>query len=595
MDVEPIQSLAFSMHGRPKLYALLLGSGVSRAAGVMTGWEVVLDLAGKLMAMSGEKASDPHKWYRGKYKSDPDYSDLIERTAPTPAERQQVLRRYFEPDPADEADALRRPTAAHRAIADLAKRGFVKVIVTTNFDRLIESALREAGVEPMVLSSSDDIAGMMPLDHTNCCVLKLHGDYLDERIRNTTDELSKYPASLNRLLDRIFQDYGLVVCGWSGEWDVALRKAIRRAKSRRYTTYWTAYGDLSDEAERVTQAREARVIKIESADKFFEDLSNLIRSIEDYATPHPLSVKAAVAQCKRFLARDEDRIRLADLVDSTGEEALNDFADLPALSDFDGAALTNRMRRSDGICGKLLAIAVEASYWTRDDTQVDAWRNTIERFFQGAPEAGGKLTHLVGSYPAILLTYALGIGAVAAGRPKYLARVLAFPTGHEIRSWSQGMDMKTEEEVAQRLGEMLDIARSTTERLQALEGMQTSHFPMNDWLFQSLREHTTGVIPSDGRYERMFDRMEVLISLSCGLRVNKDRGELPPWFPPGCFRYRKENFNATTQEIEDSLSKEGDDSPFVRFNFVGDSATDGLVFLKSFRDSVTGVHPFHRR
>ena len=155
--------------------------------------------------------------------------------------------------------------------------------------------------------------------------------------------------------------------------------------------------------------------------------------------------------------------------------------------------------------------------------------------------------------------------------------------------------MKTEEEVAQRLGQMmLEIARSK-ERLQALEGMERHYFPMNDWLFQSLREHTTGLIPSDGRYERMFDRMEVLISLSCGLRVNKDRGELPPWFPPGCFRYRKENFNATTQEIEDSLSKEGDDSPFVRFNFVDDSATGGLVFLKSFRDSVTGVHPFHRR
>ena len=584
MDVEPIQSLAFSMHGRPKLYALLLGSGVSRAAGIMTGWEVVLDLAGKLMAMSGEKASDPHNWYRGKYKSDPDYSALIERIAPTPAERQQILRQYWEADPAGATEASKRPTAAHRAIADLVKRGFVKVIVTTNFDRLIESALREAGVEPMVLSSLDDIAGMMPLDHTDCCVLKLHGDYLDERIRNTTDELSKYPDALNGLLDRIFEEYGLVVCGWSGEWDVALSNAIRRAKSRRYTTYWTAYGDLGDEAERIAQAREARVIEIESADKFFEELSNFVRSVEDYTTPHPLSVKAAVAQCKRFLARDEDRMRLAGLVDSTGEEALNDLVDLPALSDFDGAALTNRMRRSDGICGKLLAIAVEASYWSRD-MQVDAWRNTMERFFQGALGVGGKLSHVVGSYPAILLTYALGIGAMAAGRYENFARVLAFPTGRDIQSLSQG---KIEEEVAQSLGQlMLEIARSK-ERLQALEGMERHYFPMNDWLFQSLREHTTGVIPSDGRYERIFDRMEVLISLGCGLRVNKDRREFP-WFPLGCFRYRNDNFNTTVREIEDSLNKEGDDSPFVRF--VGESATDGLGFLESFRNFVMRVHP----
>jgi len=34
--------LAFAIYNAPGVYALLLGSGVSRSAGIMTGWEIVL-------------------------------------------------------------------------------------------------------------------------------------------------------------------------------------------------------------------------------------------------------------------------------------------------------------------------------------------------------------------------------------------------------------------------------------------------------------------------------------------------------------------------------------------------------------------------
>jgi hypothetical protein len=57
------------------------------------------------------------------------------------------------------------------------------------------------------------------LTHSHCYVLKLHGDYKDARILNTDQELSAYPDGYNRLLDRIFDEHGLIICGWSGEWD----------------------------------------------------------------------------------------------------------------------------------------------------------------------------------------------------------------------------------------------------------------------------------------------------------------------------------------------------------------------------------------
>lgn len=591
-DIEPIESLAFAMRARPKLYALLLGSGVSKAAGIPTGWEVVLDLVGKLAAMQGEEAPDPEAWHCAKYGSEPSYSELINAVASTQAERQQILREYWAAAPAG-TDAARRPTLAHTAIADLVKGGFVKVIVTTNFDRLVENALREAGLDPVVLSSPEDIAGMMPLDHTDYCVIKLHGDYLDERILNTTDELSEYPDVVNDILDRILQDYGLVVCGWSGAWDVALANAIRRAESRRYSTYWAVYGPLGDEAKRMIKARDAQVMQIESADSFFGDLCGLVQALEDHAAPHPLSLTAAVAQCKQFLGLDQYRIRLADHVDSLGKEALNDIADLPTITKFAEGQLTKRFQRYEGICGKLLATAVVAAYWS-DTAQIDVWRNTVERLFEAASEAGSEFARAIESYPAVLLTYALAIGAVASGGSgglERLAKVLTFPTGRDIQVWTnETTEVDEEEVVAHGLSRiMLELAKSR-ESVRDLEEMERHHVPMNDWLYQSMRKHTVEFIPSDARYQRAFDRTEVLLALGCG-RIS-ERSE--PWFPVGCFVYRNKTLQATVREIEESLRKDGDSSPYVRVNLLGRNAKDGLALLGSFCKFVQRVrNEFH--
>lgn len=57
-----------SMQASPGVYALLLGSGVSRAASIPTGWEVQLDLIRKLASASGVSADpDPEAWYRKEF------------------------------------------------------------------------------------------------------------------------------------------------------------------------------------------------------------------------------------------------------------------------------------------------------------------------------------------------------------------------------------------------------------------------------------------------------------------------------------------------------------------------------------------------
>ena len=231
--IDPTQSLAFSMQANPGVYALLLGSGISRAAGIPTGWEITLDLIRRLASMKNESCEPtPELWYQHKYGIEPDYSDLLDQLAKTPAERQQLLRSYLDPNEQELEEGLKQPTLAHRAIAELAARGYIRVVVTTNFDRLLESAMQETGITPTLLSSADQIKGALPLIHTRCCIFKVHGDYLDTRIRNTQPELSQYPEEFDTYLDRIFDEFGLVVCGWSATWDTALTPIHRRGRVR---------------------------------------------------------------------------------------------------------------------------------------------------------------------------------------------------------------------------------------------------------------------------------------------------------------------------------------------------------------------------
>jgi hypothetical protein len=77
LGVKSELSLAYSLHSGPGTYAVLLDSGVSRAAGVPTGWEVTLDLVRKLAAAQGEDIDDPEAWYRNRLGRAPNYSEVV--------------------------------------------------------------------------------------------------------------------------------------------------------------------------------------------------------------------------------------------------------------------------------------------------------------------------------------------------------------------------------------------------------------------------------------------------------------------------------------------------------------------------------------
>lgn len=329
--IDPMTQVAFAVHQNKGVFALLLGSGISRAAEIPTGWNITLDLIRRVAESNGVKDEpDWEKYYVETEGKEPDYSDLLEKLATTQSERRSILHGYIEPSGTDREEGRKVPTDAHRAIARLIRSGHIRIIITTNFDRLIETALRDEGLEPTIVDSVDALRGAEPIAHTSCYVFKIHGDYKDPRILNTEQELSNYPPEYKSLLDRIFDEYGLIICGWSAEWDDGLREAIKRAPNRRYSLFGASRRPLTGKAKDLldSRKRQAIQIKIKNANTFFTELQERVQALEETRSQDPLSVEMLLARTKKYLAKSEYRIQLADLIGNETQRVIKSLEQL---------------------------------------------------------------------------------------------------------------------------------------------------------------------------------------------------------------------------------------------------------------------------
>jgi hypothetical protein len=317
-----LTELSFSVYSNKGAFALLLGSGVSRPAGIPTGWEIALDLIRQIAILEKQKTPDnPEKWFLEYFKEEVDYSNILEKLTKTSEERINLLKKHFEPSSNDSNADLKKPTIAHQRIAQLVQDGYIKVIVTTNFDRLIENSLKDLGIEPVVISNPAHVEHTIPLIHNRITVIKINGDYLDTNFLNIKSELSEYDNRIKNLLTFIFENFGIISAGWSAKWDSALVQILKSSNTFRYSNYFLYINNYSRELEELSNHRRASLVKIQDADKVFQELSENIKALESNYIENPLSSKIAIARIKRYLPKEEHLISLSEIVQNVVEDA----------------------------------------------------------------------------------------------------------------------------------------------------------------------------------------------------------------------------------------------------------------------------------
>ena len=238
---------ARSFSQRVDQLAWFLGAGASAAAGIPTAGDMIADFKTRLFcARTGipreeVDSADPlwaeriSAYFDGTHGFPPaghpsEYSTAFEAVFPQPRDR----RSYIE-------ELMKRgtPSYAHRVLASLISTGSIRCLFTTNFDPLVERATvttdellpadRRTHLTVSALDSAERAVrclrdGSWPL------LVKLHGDYKSDRLKNVASELQSQDQQLRGVLTQALGRFGLVVVGYSGR-DDSIMDALGEAVS----------------------------------------------------------------------------------------------------------------------------------------------------------------------------------------------------------------------------------------------------------------------------------------------------------------------------------------------------------------------------
>lgn len=518
--LSPLVSLATSVHSQPGVYAVMLGSGVSTGAGLLTGWGVVTELVARVAAASAPDdadavsaaRADPELWWSQNGEGELGYSSLLEQLAPSAAARQGLLAGFFEPGSDDETP-VRQPSKAHRAIAELVRRGSVKVIVTTNFDRLMEQALDAVGVSPQVISRPEAVNGMAPLAHSGATVIKLHGDYRDLGTRNTPSELSDYPAEWMGLLDQVFDEYGLIVSGWSADWDVALVGALEQSTSRRYPLYWDQRSSRGDTAKRLLAGRGGIVLPSSSADDLFGELVESLEALDRLSAP-PLTTAMAVARLKRYLLDPVRRIDLHDLVMGVVDGVVDSIAAQP-VSSVDGSEVTWQVV-DDAIdahvrsMDQLAPLLIEGVWHDSDGVHDRLWVDAVQRLVDAGatfPPQFNQALRSVRLIPALVAVAVISITATRRNREGLLITITTEVEGQTHSGFEQQAN------AAQLLHYQRLFTDDWAKNLPRWAGTNGWVYPTSHLFATEIRRFFTDLIPDEEEFLMAYRGFEYRIGL----------------------------------------------------------------------------------
>ena len=510
MGIHRLTTLAFSLYSNKGVYAVLLGSGVSRSAHMPSAWEVENCLIEKVAATQGVSGQDDwHKWFYDFYGTAADYSSLLADIASTKTERVALMKSFFEPDEKEKELGWKKPTIAHRSLAKLIKNGYVKVILTTNFDRLIEEALNSEGVSFQVVQDESDLEKIVPLQHSKVpTIVKINGDYIDCRFRNTAAELSSYPERFKSFISRIFEDYGLITCGWSATWDTGLVSILQDASHSRYNAFFGYVSKPNDTLNDLARCREGEPLAMKDADLFFKELLEQVSALENSSVSHSMSKEILVARIKKYLSSNQYDIEYEDLIEQLGQEAYQKVQGVANYDQYlDCEVFQSFLKKHQDAVSDLMDIAILVGRWGKPHHFKALGEVLIKlclRPLVPNQVTMGHTNYVHGIAPTLLLN-ALGITCVHYGNFKGLNSVFGLKVPAE-----NFLTYNRPEPLLYLIGDS-HIGRD----LNGLVG-QNYYYPYSTLLKGLLQVPFQNVFTLNAEYESAFYKWEKLKSLVYG-------------------------------------------------------------------------------
>lgn len=241
-----------------------------------------------------------------------------------------------------------------------------------------------------------------------------------------------------------------------------------------------------------------------------------------------------VEKAKDLLRSHADRMALDGLVAEQVEHLLGetDRTKLPLdARPIDGAAVLARVRLYEAAVADLAATVALIGRWGLPD-HFPSLARVLTHLGDAADDAAGYNGWIALNWlPFFILHYSAGVAAVAAGRYDVLNALYAAPVGRR----SQSDDPTTA--VARAVARMVSADRN--EIFKLLSDLDRRTTPVSDYLFGFLERHLKAVIPLRVELETVFDRFEVIDTLTT---YSRQANEKRVWSPPGRFIWKNESY-----------------------------------------------------
>jgi tetratricopeptide (TPR) repeat protein/NAD-dependent SIR2 family protein deacetylase len=250
-------------------FALLIGAGASVSSGVKTASEMIAGWRRQLYEES--KSTKPfEEWLKDRdfYGDDEEYGILFEKLCDQRSQR----RIYIE-----ECVKDAKPSWGYIYLANIIAHNYFNVIFTPNFDDLLnEACCLYADLKPIVCAHDSAVVDIR-ITSARPKIIKLHGDFLYDNIKNTLRETETLEENMRKKFKQFAREYGLVVIGYGGNDKSIIDILDTMLKSEGYFPnglYWCIRkeGKVNKKLDRLMRRENTYHVEIESFDEFMAEL-----------------------------------------------------------------------------------------------------------------------------------------------------------------------------------------------------------------------------------------------------------------------------------------------------------------------------------
>ena len=254
-------------------FVLMLGAGASISSGVKLAHEMIKEWRVEHYKMYGkpEETLDQHLKQFSWYNSSEEYSILFEKLYDEPSQRREYIESCI---------VNSKPSWGYIYLVNLLKNKVFNTVFTTNFDDLLNEACYQFSneVRPLVCAHDSSITSVRITSYRPK-IVKLHGDFLFDNIKNTVRELESLDKNTQDKFKQYASEFGFIIVGYAGNDRSIIDTFNTLLKFDNYFPhgiYWCVKkGCLpTEKVDLLSRFPKFKIIEIDGFDEFFADIHN---------------------------------------------------------------------------------------------------------------------------------------------------------------------------------------------------------------------------------------------------------------------------------------------------------------------------------